>query len=66
MANDLINRAKNLKQFVVLREFDEIPPGVVKFDIQHKQGELAQIFVHALTQDEAERLVDDWMIGEDV
>ncbi len=65
MANDLINRAKNLKEFVVLRDFDYIPPGVVKFNIRHKQGELAQIFVHAMNQQEAEQIVDRWMIGED-
>ena len=34
--------------------------GVVKFNIQHTQGELARIFVHALTQEEAEHQVDDW------
>ncbi len=65
MANNLINRAKNLKEFVVLREFDDIPTGVIKFDIKHTQGELARIFVHALTQEEAEKMVDQWMIGED-
>ena len=36
-----------------------------RFNIQHTQGELARIFVHALTQEEAERQVDDWF-GEGV
>ncbi len=60
IAKDLINRAKNLQEFVVQRDFDSIPMGVVKFDVQHTQGELARIFVHALTQQEAEEMVDEW------
>ena len=39
--------------------------GVIKFNIQHTQGEPARIFVHAMTQEEAERQVDDWF-GEAV
>jgi hypothetical protein len=60
MANELITRAKNMQEFVVERDWDLIPAGVVKFDIQHTQGEPARIFVHAMTQQEAERQVDDW------
>lgn len=64
LTQQLIDRAKNLKEFIVHREFDRIPAGVVKFDIQHTQGELAQIFVHALTQQEAENMVDEWFNDE--
>jgi hypothetical protein len=60
-AQDLINKAKNMKEFVVERDWDLIPMGVVKYDIKHKQGHLAKIFVHALTQEEAEYLVDTWL-----
>ena len=60
LTDTLIYRAKNLKEFVVERDWDLIPAGVVKFDIQHTQGEKAQIFVHALTQQEAEEMVDEW------
>jgi hypothetical protein len=60
LTQQLIDRAKNLKEFVVRREFDYIPAGVVKFNVQHTQGELARIFVHALTQEEAEQMVDEW------
>ena len=61
LTDQLINRAKNLQEFVVEREFDDIPlTGVIKFDVQHKAGHLARIFVPALTQDEAEQMVDDW------
>ena len=65
LADNLINRAKNLQEFVVERDWDLIPAGVVKFDIQHTQGQPARIFVHAMTQQEAERQVDDWF-GEGV
>jgi len=65
IANELITRAKNLQEFVVERDWNLIPAGVVKYDIQHTQGEPARIFVHALTQQEAERQVDDWF-GEGV
>jgi hypothetical protein len=63
--DNLIFRMKNLQEFVVQRDWDLIPAGVVKFNIQHTVGESARIFVHAMTQDEAERQVDDWF-GEGV
>jgi hypothetical protein len=65
MANELITRAKNMQEFVVERDWDLIPAGVVKFDIQHTVGKPARIFVYAMTQQEAERQVDDWF-GEGV
>ena len=60
LTDQLIERAKNLKEFVVEREFTHIPTGVVRFDIQHTVGELARIFVPALTQTEAEEMVNEW------
>ena len=65
LTDQLINRAKNMQEFIVERDWDLIPAGVIKFDIQHTVGEPARIFVHAMTQEEAERQVDDWF-GEDV
>jgi hypothetical protein len=65
LTDHLIFRAKNMQEFIVERDWDLIPAGVVKFDIQHTQGEPARIFVHAMTQEEAERQVDDWF-GEGV
>jgi hypothetical protein len=64
LTDQLINRAKNLQEFVVERDFSFIPAGVVKFNIQHTVGELARIFVPALTQIEAEQMVDEWF-GEE-
>jgi hypothetical protein len=63
--DNLLFRMKNLQEFVVERDWELIPAGVIKFNIQHTVGEPAKIFVHALTQNEAEQLVDDWF-GEGV
>ena len=65
LTDQLINRAKNLKEFVVERDYNLIPPGIIKFNIQHTVGQPARIFVPALTQAEAESMVDDWF-GEEV
>jgi hypothetical protein len=65
LSDQLIYRAMNLQEFIVHREFTHIPAGVVKFSIQHTVGEPARIFVPALTQQEAEQMVDQWF-GEDV
>jgi hypothetical protein len=65
LSDQLIYRAMHLQEFIVEREFTRIPTGVVKFSIQHTTGEPARIFVPALTQEEAEQMVDQWF-GEDV
>jgi hypothetical protein len=65
LTDNLIFRAKNLQEFVVERDWELIPAGVIKFNIQHTVGEPARIFVHAMTQQEAEQQVDDWF-GEGV
>ena len=65
LTDQLINRAKNLQEFVVEREFDRIPAGVVRFNIQHSVGQPARLFVPALTQAEAEEMVNEWF-EEDV
>ena len=65
LTDNLIFRMKNMQEFVVERDWNLIPAGVIKFNIQHTVGESARIFVHALTQEEAERQVDDWF-DEDV
>jgi hypothetical protein len=65
LTDQLINRAKNLQEFVVERDIHSVPAGIIKFNIQHTAGELARIFVPALTQNEAEQMVDEWF-GESV
>ena len=64
LTDQLINRAKNLQEFIVERDWNGIPLGVVKFNIQHTVGQPARIFVPALTQEEAEQMVDEWF-GEE-
>jgi hypothetical protein len=63
--DNIIFRMKNLQEFVVERDWELIPAGVIKYDIQHTVGHPARIFVHAMTREEAERQVDDWF-GEGV
>jgi hypothetical protein len=64
LTDQLINRAKNLQEFVVERNIHDIPRGLIKFNVQHTAGEPARIFVPALTQQEAEQMVDEWF-GEE-
>jgi hypothetical protein len=64
LTDHLIYRAKNLQEFVVERDWNSIPLGVVKFDSQHTHGCPARIFVHALTQEEAEQMVNEWFEEE--
>jgi hypothetical protein len=64
LTDQLITRAMNMKDFVVLRDFDRLPAGVVRYNIQHTTGQPARIFVPALTQQEAEKMVDDWFADD--
>ena len=62
---NVIYRMKNLQEFVVKRDWEDIPSGVIKYSIQHTRGQLARIFVHALTQEEAETKVNEWFANAD-
>jgi hypothetical protein len=65
LADNLINRAKNMQEFTVLRDFDEIVfDGVMPFTINHCMGEQARIIVPAVTREEAEQQVDRWLRGQ--
>ena len=61
MANDLINRAKNLKKFEVKRMLEDgiMFNGPVPFDIKGKD-DCYWIYAYAVTQ-EAEAQVDLWL-----
>ena len=63
--DNIIYRMKNLQEFVVQRDWQEIPSGVIKYGVQHTKGQLARIFVYALTQKEAETMVDEWFASAD-
>lgn len=63
MANDLINRARNLKVFEVERDLADsgiLFDGAVPFDIRATQ-EKAWFKVYAQTLEEAEAQVDTWL-----
>jgi hypothetical protein len=67
VANNLINRVKNLQTFEVKRMLDgpiEFRGGRIPFDIKANQ-ECAWFKVVALSQQEAEQMVDRWLQGED-
>jgi hypothetical protein len=63
MANDLINRARNLKKFEVKRMLEDgiLFNGPVPFDIKGKD-DCYWIYAYAVTQEEAEAQVDAWLI----
>jgi len=62
MANDLINRAKNLKKFEVKRMLEDgiLFNGPVPFDVKGKD-DCFWIYAYAVTQEEAEAKVDMWL-----
>jgi hypothetical protein len=66
LANQLITRAKNMQEFTVLRDFEDIVfnGGVVPFTINHCVGEQARIIVPAVSREEAEQQVDVWLRGQ--
>ena len=62
LAERAIYRAMNLQEFTVLRdENNMILNGVVRFDIRHSPGTPYRITVPAMSQQEAETMVDDWI-----
>ena len=66
-ATAFINRVKNLQTFEVKRMLDgplEFRGGRIPFDIKANQ-ECAWFKVIALSQQEAEQMVDRWLQGED-
>jgi hypothetical protein len=62
MANDLINRARNLKKFEVKRMLEDgiLFNGPVPFDIKGRD-DCYWIYAYAVTQEEAEAQVDMWL-----
>ena len=67
-ATAFIDRVKNLKTFEVKRMLDEpleFRGGRIPFDIRANQ-ECAWFNVIALSQSEAEQIVDQWLRGDDI
>jgi hypothetical protein len=62
LAERAIYRAMHLQEFTVLRdENDMLLNGVIRFDVRHKPGTPYYITVPAMSQQEAEIMVDEWI-----
>ena len=62
LAEQVIYRAQNLQEFTVLRdENDMILNGTIRYDIHHRPGTPYSITVQAMSQEEAETRVDEWI-----
>jgi hypothetical protein len=63
LANQAINRAKNLQEFIVFRDMDSLVFNGEPFPytISHTMGMPVEITVPALTQEEAEQRVNNWL-----
>jgi hypothetical protein len=62
LAERAIYRAMHLQEFTVLRdENDMLLNGVIRFDVRHKPGTPYKITVPAMSQQEAEIMVDEWI-----
>lgn len=66
LAAEAINRAKNLQEFLVFREMDEIVfcGAPIPYTLNHVMGGPVEITVPAISQDEAEQRVDEWLRGQ--
>jgi hypothetical protein len=62
ITDNLITRAKSMKEFIVERYLDE-PPffGRIPFDIKHIKGGPYQFTVYAVDAAEADSMVTDWL-----
>ena len=66
LTNQAIERAKHLQEFAVFRDMDTIvfSGRPIPYNIRHNLGELAEITVPAISQQEAEHRVDQWLAGQ--
>ena len=66
LANVAIERAKHLQEFAVFRDMDDIVfcGSPLPYTLNHVLGEKAEITVPAISQEEAEQRVDEWLDGQ--
>jgi hypothetical protein len=66
IADRAIQRAKDLKEFIVFRDMEDIlfcgTP--IPYTLNHVMGEKVEITVPAIDQQEAEQRVDEWLRGQ--
>ena len=63
LAAEAINRAKNLQEFLVFRNMDELvfDGNPMPYSMSHTMGGPVELLVPAISQEEAEQRVDDWL-----
>jgi hypothetical protein len=66
LAAEAIDRAKNLQEFAVFRDMDDIVfcGAPIPYTLNHVMGEQVEITVPAISQVEAEQRVDAWLKGQ--
>jgi hypothetical protein len=66
LANQAIERAKNLQEFAVFRDMEDIvfDGNPLPYTMNHVMGEQVEITVPAIDQAEAETRVDAWLKGQ--
>jgi hypothetical protein len=66
LAAEAIDRAKNLREFAVFRDMEDIVfcGTPIPYTLNHVMGEQVEITVPAIDQDEAEQRVDEWLRGQ--
>jgi hypothetical protein len=63
LAAEAINRAKNLQEFLVFRNIDELVfnGNPMPYSMSHTIGGPVELLVPAISQEEAEYRVDTWL-----
>jgi hypothetical protein len=66
LAAEAIDRAKNLQEFAVFRDMEDIVfcGAPIPYTLNHVMGEQVEITVPAISQKEAETRVDAWLQGQ--
>jgi hypothetical protein len=66
LAGQAIDRAKNLQEFAVFRDMEDIVfcGAPIPYTLNHVMGEQVEITVLAISQAEAEQRVDEWLQGQ--
>jgi hypothetical protein len=66
LATQAIDRAKNLQEFAVFRDMEDIVfcGAPIPYTLNHVMGEQVEITVPAIDQAEAEQRVNEWLRGQ--
>ena len=66
LAAEAIDRAKNLQEFAVFRDMEDIVfcGAPIPYTLNHVMGQQVEITVPAISQVEAEARVDAWLHGQ--